>query len=135
MTEVAAALIRKNGRFLICRRPESKKRGGLWEFVGGKLEPHEDGRAALVRECREELGILISAGEVFCEVVHEYPDITVHLTVYEAKIEEGLPRLLEHSAIAWITPADIERFGFCPADESILQRIIKEDTARDTEGY
>lgn len=123
MTEVVAALIRRKGRFLICRRPAYKARGLLWEFVGGKVESGETGRQALVRECREELDITVLPREIFTEVTHEYPDLTVHLTLFEAEIVSGTLRLLEHSDARWITPAEIGNFDFCPADEVILQEI------------
>lgn len=123
MTEVVAALIRREGRFLICRRPAYKARGLLWEFVGGKVESGETRRQALVRECREELDITVLPGEVFTEVTHTYPDLTVHLTLFEAEIVSGTLRLLEHSDARWITPAEIGNFDFCPADEVILQEI------------
>ncbi|MBO5218545.1 MAG: (deoxy)nucleoside triphosphate pyrophosphohydrolase [Clostridia bacterium] len=123
MTEVVAALIWDGGRFMICRRPAHKARGLLWEFVGGKVEPGETKAAALIRECREELDITPEVGDVFMDVVHEYPDLTVHLTLFEAKIAAGEPRLLEHSALAWITPDEIGQYEFCPADVEILAKI------------
>ena len=123
ITEVVAALIWDGGRFMICRRPAHKARGLLWEFVGGKVEPGETKAAALIRECREELDITPEVGDVFMDVVHEYPDLTVHLTLFEAKIAEGEPRLLEHSALAWITPDEIGQYEFCPADVEILAKI------------
>ena len=125
MTEVVAALIWDKNRFMICQRPEHKARGLLWEFVGGKVEPGETKQQALVRECREELGIRLSVGEVFMEVVHRYPDITVHLTLFCATIAEGIPQKLEHTDIRWITPAQIPEYDFCPADEEILRRITE----------
>ena len=124
VTEVVAALIWKNGSFLICRRPAHKARGLLWEFVGGKVEKGETKQQALVRECSEELAVKVAVGDVFTEVTHEYPDITVHLTLFNAEIAEGVPQLLEHCDIKWITPAEIENYDFCPADEEIL-RLIK----------
>ncbi len=125
MTEVVAALIWDKNRFMICQRPEHKARGLLWEFVGGKVEPGETKQQALVRECREELGIRLSVGEVFMEVVHRYPDITVHLTLFCATIAEGIPQKLEHNYIRWITPGQIPEYDFCPADEEILERITE----------
>ena len=125
MTEVVAALIWDKNRFMICQRPGHKARGLLWEFVGGKVEPGETKQQALVRECREELGIRLSVGEVFMEVVHRYPDITVHLTLFCATIAEGIPQKLEHNDIRWITPAQIPGYDFCPADEEILERITE----------
>ena len=126
MTEVVAALIREKGRFLICQRPANKARGLLWEFVGGKVEPGETKEQALIRECREELDIAVSVGEVYLEVTHTYPDLTVHLTLFEAAIVGGRPRKVEHNALKWITPAEISRFEFCPADQEILEKLRQE---------
>ena len=125
MTEVVAALIWDKNRFMICQRPEHKARGLLWEFVGGQVEPGETKQQALVRECREELNVTVDVGEVFMEVVHRYPDITVHLTLFCATIAEGIPQKLEHNDIRWITPAQIPEYDFCPADEEILRRITE----------
>lgn len=123
MTEVVAALIWKGDRFLACQRPAHKARGLLWEFVGGKVEPGETKEEALIRECREELGVTLSVGEVFMEVTHTYPDLTVHLTLFQATIQEGQPRKLEHHDIRWITREEIDQYPFCPADEAILDRL------------
>ena len=126
MTEVVAALIREKGRFLICQRPANKARGLLWEFVGGKVEPGETKEQALIRECREELDIAVSVGQVYLEVTHTYPDLTVHLTLFEAAIVGGRPRKVEHNALKWITPAEISRFEFCPADQEVLEKLRQE---------
>ena len=123
MTDVVAALIWQGERFLICQRPAHKKRGLLWEFVGGKTEVGETREAALVRECMEELGVTVAVGDVFMEVDHVYPDLTVHLTLFNAKITEGEIQLLEHHDARWITVDEIEGFNFCPADEEILERL------------
>ena len=125
-TEVVAALIWDGDRFLICQRPEKKARALLWEFVGGKVEPGETKEQALIRECREELAITVSVGPVFLEVVHSYPDITVHLTIFHAAIAEGVPQKLEHKEIRWISPGEIPEFDFCPADQAILEKIGRE---------
>ncbi|MDD7646988.1 MAG: (deoxy)nucleoside triphosphate pyrophosphohydrolase [Ruminococcus bromii] len=122
-TEVVAALIWNGDRFMICQRPAHKARGLLWEFVGGKVEPGETKQAALVRECREELDVTVSVGEPYMDVVHDYPDLLVHLTLFSARIAEGTPRLLEHNDLRWITPAEIPEYDFCPADVEILDRI------------
>ena len=126
MVEVVAALIWDNDKFMICQRPENKARGLLWEFVGGKVELNETKEQALIRECQEELDITLEVGKVFLDVVHEYPDITVHLTLFNAVISEGEPKLLEHNDLRWITPKEIPQYDFCPADEEILERIIEE---------
>ena len=123
MTEVVAALIWQDGRFMICQRPAHKARGFLWEFVGGKTEPGESMEAALIRECREELDITVSVGEIFTQVVHEYPDILIRLTLFHCTVAEGTPKLLEHHDLKWIYPKDIPNFDFCPADKDILTLI------------
>ena len=123
MTEVVAALIWERDRFLICQRPAHKARGLLWEFVGGKVEPGETREEALVRECREELDIALEMGGVFMEVTHRYPDLTVHLTLFNATIREGVPRKLEHNDLRWITVEEMDRYAFCPADREILERL------------
>lgn len=123
LTEVVAALFWNKDRFMICQRPAFKARGLLWEFVGGKVEMGETKEQALIRECREELGIAISVGNVFMDVTHSYPDLTVHLTLYHASIEHGDPQLLEHNDIRWITAEEIDQYSFCPADTVILEQI------------
>ena len=125
MVEVVAALIWQNDKFMICQRPAHKDRGLLWEFVGGKVEPDETKRQALIRECKEELNILLYVGDVFMDVIHEYPDLTVHLTLFNATISEGEPQKLEHNDIQWISPSEIPNYEFCPADEAILEKIIQ----------
>ena len=125
MTEVVAALIWDGDRFLACQRPAHKARALLWEFVGGKVEPDETKEEALIRECQEELGITVAVEDVFMEVTHEYPDLTVHLTLFNARIAEGVPRKLEHNDIRWITVEEIDDFAFCPADVEILERLKK----------
>ena len=125
MTEVVAALIWDKDKFLICQRPAHKARGLLWEFVGGKVEPGETKKQALIRECREEIAVALSVGDVFMDVVHEYPDLTVHLTLFNATIADGVPQMLEHNDIQWVTPRDIPNYAFCPADVEILKEITK----------
>ncbi len=125
MTEVVAALIWNNDKFMICQRPAHKARALLWEFVGGKVESGETKEQALIRECQEELAVTPSVADVFMDVVHEYPDLTVHLTLFNATIEEGEPQKLEHNDIQWITPSEIPNYVFCPADKEILAKICE----------
>lgn len=123
IVEVVAALISEGDRFMICQRPAHKARGLLWEFVGGKVEPGESKQAALIRECREELAVELRVGRLFMDVTHEYPDITVHLSLFHGEIVAGTPQKIEHCDIQWITPSEIENYDFCPADVEILERI------------
>lgn len=123
MTEVVAALIWDKDKFMICQRPADKARALLWEFVGGKAEPGETKEQALIRECQEELAVTLSVGNAFMDIVHEYPDITVHLTLFNATIAEGVPQKIEHNDIKWITVSEIDDYDFCPADTEILAKI------------
>lgn len=123
MTEVVAALIWDGERFLACQRPAHKARGLQWEFVGGKVEPGETKEQALIRECREELGITVAPEKIVIDVVHTYPDLTVHLTLFQASIAEGVPKKLEHNDIRWLTIGEADGYPFCPADEEILAHL------------
>lgn len=129
MTDVVAALIWDGNRFLACQRPAHKARGLLWEFVGGKVEPGETREEALIRECREELAVTVGVGELFMELIHAYPDMTVRLSLYNAKILQGTPQKMEHNDIRWITTEQIDDFEFCPADKDILAKL-KEGVSR-----
>ena len=129
MVEVVAGLIWKDGKFMICQRPENKARALLWEFVGGKVEKGESREDALIRECKEELDITVNPLDVFCTVDHVYPDITIRLVLFNAEILSGEPKLLEHADLKWISADDIDNYEFCPADKEILEKI-KCSTAR-----
>ena len=123
MVEVVAALIRDGEKLLICQRPAHKGNGLLWEFVGGKAEPGETLQEALIRECREELDVTVAVGEPFMEAEHQYPDIHVHLTLFNASIVEGEPKRLEHTDLRWVTADRLGDFPFCPADKEIIRRL------------
>ncbi len=123
MVTVVAALIWQDGRFMICQRPAHKARGLLWEFVGGKVEKGESLEAALVCVCREELDITVDVGSEYLRLIHQYPDLTVELVLYNCTIASGEPRLLEHNDLKWITVGQIDNYDFCPADEEILNRL------------
>ncbi len=127
MTEVVAALIRQDEKFMICQRPAHKARGLLWEFAGGKVEPGETREEALRRECREELDIGIAVGEPYMDVVYTYPDMELHLTLFNAAITEGTPKLLEHRDLRWITSREIPEYSFCPANQVILDKLMESD--------
>ncbi|MBQ7737322.1 MAG: (deoxy)nucleoside triphosphate pyrophosphohydrolase [Oscillospiraceae bacterium] len=127
MINVVAALIRDGDRFMICQRPEGKARALLWEFVGGKVEPGETQREALIRECREELGVTVAVGELFMELEHVYPDIVITLSLFNAAIESGTPRLLEHNDLRWIRVEEIDDYEFCPADRDILKKLKEQN--------
>ena len=129
MVEVVAGLVWRGDKFMICQRPKHKARGLLWEFVGGKVERGESREDALIRECKEELDVIVKPLDVFCTIDHVYPDITIRLILFNAEIVSGTPKLLEHADLKWITAEDIDNYQFCPADKEILERI-KCSTAR-----
>ncbi len=126
MVQVVAALIRQDDKFMIFQRPVTKTRAYQWEFVGGKVEEGETLEEALIRECREEIGVTVRVGDIFMEVDHEYPDITIHLTLFNAEISDGILQKLEHNDIKCITPDEIDQYRFCPADDAILEKIKEE---------
>lgn len=123
MTDVVAALIWDGDRFLACQRPAHKTRGLLWEFVGGKVEPGETKQQALIRECLEELAVTVDVQEVFMEVIHEYPDMTVRLSLFNTVITGGVPQMLEHNDFRWLRTIEIDDYPFCPADVEILEKL------------
>ena len=121
--EVVAALLWQGDRFLLCQRPVQKKRGMQWEFVGGKVEPGETNQQALIRECREELDITICVEQEFMQLIHSYPDITVHVTLFHSLIAEGTLQKLEHVDFRWVTPEQAVQFDICPADRAFVEKI------------
>ena len=127
MVEVVAALIRRGNNFLICQRPENKERPLLWEFPGGKVEAGESLQQALIRECFEELAVILSVGELYIQVVHEYPDIKIRLSLFEAVIDKGKLINKEHKAISWIGQDEISLYKFCPADVDIIKKLSQKE--------
>lgn len=123
MVEVVAALIRNEGKLLICRRPPEKARGMLWEFAGGKVEVGETKEQALVRECREELDLTVKVGTLFADTVYEYPDLTVHVSFFTVSAVNGIPKRKEHAALRWVLPEELSEYPFCPADLPVLEQI------------
>ena len=123
MIDVTAAVIVRASSVLLCQRPQGKHHAGLWEFPGGKTEPGETLEACVARECREELGADIRVLGAFMDVTHAYPDLTVHLTLYESELASGGVHRLEHSDIRFITPEEIDDYDFCPADQAFCAEI------------
>jgi 8-oxo-dGTP diphosphatase len=121
---VVAAVIRRDGRILVTRRPPGGPLGGLWEFPGGKVEPGECDRAALARELREELGCDASIGDELFRHDHDYPHVHVDLAFYACRLPQGArPRCLGVAEIAWVLPSELAAREFCPADVPVLARI------------
>lgn len=123
MQEVVAALIFEQDKFLICQRAREKANGLLWEFVGGKVERNESKEKALIRECQEELSVKVKVNKEIAEVVFDYPNFTIHLSVFECQIKQGKLTINEHNAIKWISLNEIYEYEFCPADRLFLDKI------------
>lgn len=123
---VVAALIPGDGsprRFLVQQRPPDKSRALLWEFPGGKVEPGETDEAALVREAREELDVVISVGGLCHETTHAYADLVVTLVLYAARILRGTPQPLACHALRFATPEEMSALPFCEADLPLLEDL------------
>ena len=127
---VVGAFLQKGEEILICRRPKNKAQALLWEFAGGKVEAGETKQTALIRECKEELDVLIEVGKELCSVNYDYSEVTVNLTVFFATLVKGEPKCLEHEEIRWITVDQIDNFEFCPADVEIIEKIKSLNTKR-----
>ena len=121
IVEVVGAIIREGDRYLVGQRPANKAQGGMWEFMGGKIEQEETPEQALARECREELGLEIENEHIIDSVVHEYPEKTIRLTLISCSPKSGsTPKALEHQQIRWVTVGEMTNMPFCPADRDLL---------------
>ena len=125
MVDVVAALIRRDNKLLICQRPAHKARGLKWEFPGGKIEAGETPQDALIRECREELDVLIGVGAQRFERVYQYPDLAVRLLFFDAWLIEGEPIIREHAQIRWERADQLSAYPFCEADGPILESLAE----------
>jgi len=121
--EVSAGLIFRDGKVLIARRRADTHLGGLWEFPGGKREPPETFEQCLVRELREELGVESSVGELFEEIIHTYPEKTVHLKFFICRLAVGEPEPLGCAAIKWVGQAELDQYAFPAADARLLDKL------------
>ena len=120
--EVVGAIIRDGERYLVGQRAANKSQGGLWEFMGGKIEPGETPEQALARECREELGLEIENERILDSVIHDYPEKTIRLTLISCSPKPGsVPQALEHQQIRWVTRAEMDTLDFAPADRELIQ--------------
>ena len=121
--EVSAALIFRKGKLLITQRHAHAHLGGLWEFPGGKRERDETFEQCLVRELREELGVEIAVGGLFEEIIHAYPDKTVHLKFFVCRLLAGEPQALECAAFQWVVKSELNRYEFPAADARLLDKL------------
>ena len=129
--EVVGAIIRDGDRYLVGQRAANKAQGGLWEFMGGKIEPGETPEQALARECLEELALEIEDEHIIDSVVHEYPEKTIRLTLISCSPKSGsIPKALEHQQIRWVTRVEMDVLDFAPANRELIGRIIGGKDAR-----
>lgn len=119
--DVVCALIERNGRFLIARRPRGKSLGGFWEFPGGKVEPGETAEAALHRELHEELGLQVEILAPLAAVEHAYETFALRLVPFRCAILHGEPSPTEHDELAWITIEMVASYRFPDADLPVLE--------------
>jgi len=122
-TVVAAAVVFSGDAVLIAQRGESDRFPLLWEFPGGKVEEGELPEEALVRECREELGLSVRVGALADAVYHAYDTFSVLLLFYECGIREGEPQPLGCRAVRFAHAADLDGFDFLPADREFVRRL------------
>jgi 8-oxo-dGTP diphosphatase len=120
---VAAVIRREDGRLLITQRLADDTLGGYWEFPGGKVDPGEELRAALVRELREEIGVEAEIGAEIHHITHAYPDRDVRLYFYEVRIVSGEPRLIEVADLRWVTLDELMDYQFPEADRPLLEQL------------
>lgn len=118
---VVAAVIQRDGCYLVCRRPAHKRHGGLWEFPGGKLEPGETFADAARRELAEELGLrLVEAGGLLYSSLDTASGLTINFVGVEAA---GEPRLTEHSELAWLPAAELAALPLAPSDRMFVAHL------------
>ena len=120
---VAAALYDAEGRVLIAQRPRGKHQAGRWEFPGGKVAPGESEAAALARELREELGILVMASRPFMRLRHAYPDRSVELSMWIVERWSGAPRGLDGQELRWVAPARLADEDLLEADRPFVEAL------------
>ncbi|NNF39074.1 MAG: NUDIX domain-containing protein [Gemmatimonadetes bacterium] len=115
---VVAAVIERRGRFLLGRRPEAKRHGGLWEFPGGKLDPGESWHEAAARELDEELGLtLVRLGSTLFEARDPDSPFVIRFIVAEVV---GRPEAREHSSVAWFAPDELRDLCLAPSDAAFV---------------
>jgi mutator protein MutT len=123
---VVAAVIERDERFLVTRRPTGVHLAGLWEFPGGKIDPDESHHAALKRELREELDADIEVGELTFATTHPYPDRNVALYFYRCTLR-GSARPLLGQEMRWVARPELPLLDFPPADAQLIERLTKLD--------
>ena len=126
ITDVAAGLVFRDGMLLITLRYDDAHLGGLWEFPGGKVESGETFEACLLRELREELGIVVEIQDLIETDTHAYPGKTVRLKFFRCRWVANEPRALGCADFKWVTAGDLRQYEFPAADAVLIERLQKE---------
>lgn len=121
---VVAAVIERDGSYLITQRRPSAVLPLMWEFPGGRVEDDESDGAALQREVRHRLGVEIEPGQLISFVSHPYERYVVDLFLYECRITEGEPRAVNVNGFTWVPSADFDQYPFTPADELSMNKLL-----------
>ena len=120
MTNVVAAIIKKDNHFLIVKRNRKKHLGLKWEFPGGKVQESETFEEALLREIKEELNITINIHEKIAEEKYKDDKIDIVLYYYLCSLKNGMMKLNEHENFAWVEKKDFNKYDFAEGDKNIL---------------
>ena len=123
LIQVTACVIEKEGRYLITQRKKESHLGHLWEFPGGKIEKDESVEACGIRECQEELGIVVRPIKILEEISHRYPEVEVHLYFLQCEWIEGKPQALDCADFAWVRPEELKNYAFPAADKKLIQSL------------
>jgi A/G-specific adenine glycosylase len=123
--DVTAAVIRKNGRFLIAQRPLGGRLGGLWEFPGGKVETGETLPQCLRREIKEELGLRIKVGKPITSIDHAYTHFKITLHAFECELVSGKPQALQVQDFKWVRMSELKKYAFAKTDLRIISAIVR----------
>ncbi len=119
---VVAAVIEREGRFLVTRRQAGVHLAGMWEFPGGKIDPEETHEDALRREMQEELDVDVDVHDLVLHTTHTYPERSVALFFYRCTLK-GAPRPLIGQEMRWVARAELAALGFPPADEELIRTL------------
>ena len=121
---VVAAVIEHGGRYLITQRRATAVLPLLWEFPGGRVEEGESDAAALKREVQHRLGVDIQTGKLISFVSHPYEHYVVDLYLYEGRLLDGQPSVVNVSDFRWVASDEFEAYPFTPADEASMSQLL-----------